>query len=121
MNLWRNGIQGMRTGGILRVALQTAEFSGEQALSHGILAPDRYVRLIVEDSGSGMDEATLTRIFEPFFTTKEIGQGTGLGLSLVYAIVTDSGGAIDLKKWPGQGSTFTIYLRRSDVMLAAAD
>jgi PAS domain S-box-containing protein len=115
MNLCSNAIQGMRTGGILRVALEIAEFSGEQALSHGTLEPGRYVRLIVEDSGSGMDEATLTRIFEPFFTTKEIGQGTGLGLSLVYAIVTDSGGAIDVKSAPQQGSAFTIYLRRSDV------
>jgi signal transduction histidine kinase len=59
MNLCSNAIQGMRTGGILRVTLETAEFSREQALSHGTLGPGRYVRLIVEDSGSGMDEATL--------------------------------------------------------------
>jgi C4-dicarboxylate-specific signal transduction histidine kinase len=57
-----------------------------------------------------MDEATLARIFEPFFTTKGIGQGTGLGLSLVYAIVTDLAGAIDLKSAPDAGSTFAIYL-----------
>jgi len=79
------------------------------------------VRLVVEDSGSGMDGATVSRIFEPFFTTKEVGQGTGLGLSLVYAIVTDSGGAIDVKTAPKQGSTFTIYLTRADVALAAAE
>jgi PAS domain S-box-containing protein len=121
MNLCSNAIQAMRTGGTLRVALEAAGFSGEQALSHGTLEPGHYVRLIVEDSGSGMDEATLARIFEPFFTTKEIGQGTGLGLSLVYAIVTDSGGAIDVKSAPQQGSTFTIYLRRSDVALTAAE
>jgi signal transduction histidine kinase len=121
MNLCSNAVQAMRIGGTLHVTLQTAAFSGEQELSHGTLEPGRYVRLIVEDRGSGMDEATLTRIFEPFFTTKEIGQGTGLGLSLVYAIVTDSGGAIDVKSAPGKGSTFTIYLGRSDVMLAAAE
>jgi CheY-like chemotaxis protein len=110
----------MRTGGILRVALEAAEFSGEEALSHGAVGRGHYVRLIVEDSGSGMGEATLTRIFEPFFTTKEIGQGTGLGLALVYAIITDAGGAIDVKSAAREGSIFTIYLRHSEVTLAAA-
>jgi signal transduction histidine kinase len=120
MNLCSNAIQAMRTGGTLRVALKAAEFPGEQALSHGTFEPGRYVRLVVEDSGSGMDKATLARIFEPFFTTKEVGQGTGLGLSLVYAIITDSGGAIDVKSAAQQGRIFTIYLRRSEVALAAA-
>jgi PAS domain S-box-containing protein len=120
MNLCSNAIHAMSTGGTLRVLLQTANVPEEQALSHGALQPGRYVQLIVQDSGSGMDAATMSRIFEPFFTTKEIGQGTGLGLSLVYAIVADSGGAIDVKSAPRQGSTFTIYLTRADVALAAA-
>ena len=120
MNLCRNAIQAMSEGGTLRVILDTVEFTAERALSHGTLGPSHYVRLIVQDSGSGMDEATLDRIFEPFFTTKEIGQGTGLGLSLVYAIVTDSGGAIEVKSTPGQGSIFTVYLKQSQVTLAAA-
>jgi signal transduction histidine kinase/FixJ family two-component response regulator len=110
MNLCSNAIQAMRAGGTLRVMLETAELPAERALSHGTLGTGGYLRLIVEDSGSGMDEATLVRIFEPFFTTKEVGQGTGLGLSLVYAIITDTGGAIDVKSAPQQGSTFTIYL-----------
>ena len=121
MNLCSNAIQAMSGAGTLRVTLETADLSGERALSHGTLEPGGYVRLIVEDSGSGMDEATRSRIFEPFFTTKEVGQGTGLGLSLVYAIVTESGGAIDVKSAPQQGSTFTIYLRHSEVTLAAAE
>jgi PAS domain S-box-containing protein len=121
MNLCSNAIHAMSAGGTLRVMLETADISGERALSHGTLAPGRYVRLVVEDSGSGMDGATVSRIFEPFFTTKEVGQGTGLGLSLVYAIVTDSGGAIDVKTAPKRGSTFTIYLTRADVALAAAE
>jgi PAS domain S-box-containing protein len=121
MNLCSNAIHAMRAGGTLRVTLGTADVSSERMLSHGALVPGRYVRLIVEDTGSGMDDATVSRIFEPFFTTKDVGQGTGLGLSLVYAIVTDSGGAIDVKSAPKQGSTFTIYLTRADVALAVTE
>src|SRR5258705_11147645 len=121
MNLCSNAIQAMSEWGTLRVTLDAAELAGAQAFSHGTLESGRYVRLIVEDDGSGMDEATIARIFEPFFTTKDIGQGTGLGLSLVYAIITDTGGAIDVKSAAREGSTFTIYLRHSDVALAAAE
>jgi len=113
MNLCSNAIQATSAGGALRVALEAAELSAERALSNGTLRPGHYVRLTVEDSGSGMDAATLSRIFEPFFTTKEIGRGTGLGLSLVYAIVTDAGGAIDVRSTLEQGSTFTIYFPRA--------
>src|ERR1700682_4323889 len=120
-NLCSNAIQAMSGGGTLRVALETTEVSGERALSHGTLSPGRYVCLTVEDSGSGMDAATLSRIFEPVFTTKDIGRGTGLGLSLVYAIVTEAGGAIDVHSIPGQGSTFTIYLPLAEIGLDAAD
>jgi signal transduction histidine kinase len=115
MNLCSNAIQAMRARGILRVTLETAELSTEQALSDGTLGRGDYLRLIVEGSGCGMDEVTLARLFEPFFTTKEFGQGTGFGLSLVYAIIVESGGAIDVKSAPEQGSTFTIYLPRWEV------
>jgi PAS domain S-box-containing protein len=121
MNLCSNAIQAMGGDGSLYVALEAENLPAERALSHGTLQPGRYVRLSVKDNGSGMDEATLSRIFEPFFTTKEAGQGTGLGLSLVYAIVTDSGGAIDVKSAPEQGSTFTIYLPHSPVTLITAE
>jgi len=120
MNLCSNAIQAMSTGGTLRVALDAAELPAH-ALSHGTLEPGRYVRLIVADSGSGMVETILARIFEPFFTTKEVGKGTGLGLSQVYAIVTDSGGAIDVQSVPQRGSTFTIYLPYSRIMLGAPE
>ncbi len=103
------------------MALEAADLFVERALSHGSLGPGRYVRLTIQDSGSGMDEATLARIFEPFFTTKEIGRGTGLGLSLVYAIVTDAGGAIDVYSALEQGSTFSIYLARTEAALVAAE
>src|SRR6202043_2198686 len=121
MNLCSNAIQASSAGGTLRVALEAVELPAERALSNGTLRPGHYVRLTVEDSGSGMDAATLPRIFEPFFTTKETGRGTGLGLSLVYAIVTDSGGAIDVRSILEQGSTFTIYLPRAQGALITAE
>jgi PAS domain S-box-containing protein len=121
MNLCSNAIQAVKAGGTVRVALDATDVITELGLSHGTLRPGRYVRLSVEDNGSGMDEATFSRIFEPFFTTKEVGRGTGLGLSLVYAIVTDSGGAIDVKTAPEEGSTFTIYLTLTDIAIESSD
>ena len=68
-----------------------------------------YVRLSVQDSGQGMDKATLERIFEPFFTTKPVGQGTGLGLAVVHGVMRTHEGAVDVSSTPGQGSTFSLY------------
>ena len=110
MNLCSNAIHAMRAGGPLRVAIEPVDVRADRTLSHGTLRPGGYVRISVEDGGCGMDKATLARIFEPFFTTKEIGRGTGLGLALVYVIVADFGGVIDVKSAPGEGSTFAIYL-----------
>jgi PAS domain S-box-containing protein len=120
MNLCTNAIQAMGGSGTLRVALETIDVAAERVLAHATLHTGPYARLTVEDTGSGMDEATLARIFEPFFTTKEVGKGTGLGLALVYGIVTDSAGAIEVTSAPGRGSTFTIYLPRVDSPALAA-
>jgi PAS domain S-box-containing protein len=121
MNLCTNAIHAMGAGGTLRLTLEPAEVAAERTLAHTTLRAGAYARLTVEDTGSGMDEATLERVFEPFFTTKEIGKGTGLGLSLVYGIVTDSGGAIDVTSAPGRGSRFAIYLPRVDTPAAIED
>ncbi len=120
MNLATNALHAMDSGGTLSVSLEAVEVLGERTLSHSLLRPGQYARLVVSDTGSGMDAATFARLFEPFFTTKEVGKGTGLGLALVYGIVTDSGGGIDVETKPGAGSRFSIYLPRVDSPLAAA-
>lgn len=74
------------------------------------LAPGSYARLSVTDTGPGMDEATVRQIFHPFFTTKSIGEGTGLGLSVVHGIVRDVNGVIHLETSPGKGARFEVYL-----------
>jgi signal transduction histidine kinase/ActR/RegA family two-component response regulator len=121
MNLCTNAIHAMGDGGTMRVSLAPVEEAADRVLDHTTLHAGAYARLTVEDSGSGMDGATLARVFEPFFTTKQVGKGTGLGLSLVYGIVTDSGGGIDVASAPGLGSRFAIYLPRVDAPAIAAD
>ncbi|HSW04902.1 CHASE domain-containing protein [Aquabacterium sp.] len=106
-NAWHalHGSSGRVTVGL---AVVTLDADGAQALGH--LRPGPHARLWVSDSGSGMDAATRARIFEPFFTTKPVGQGTGLGLSVVHGIVAAHEGAIAVHSTPGEGSRFEVYL-----------
>jgi signal transduction histidine kinase/ActR/RegA family two-component response regulator len=121
VNLCTNAAQAMDGQGLLKVALDTVETERELALSHGSVAAGRHVRLAVTDTGRGIDAATAERIFEPFFTTKGPGGGTGLGLATVHTVVADHGGALHLRSRPGAGSTFEVYLPRTEAPATAEE
>jgi CheY-like chemotaxis protein len=111
LNLGSNAAHAMRLGGgTIRLNLSAVELDAAEAAGLGKVTPGRYVRLDFSDTGHGMDEETRKRIFDPFFTTKEVGQGTGLGLSVVHGIIEAHRGAITVQSAPGQGATFTLYL-----------
>jgi PAS domain S-box-containing protein len=120
MNLCTNAVQAMHSGGVLEVALERRELGAPRACSRATLAPGEYVRLRVRDTGAGISAADLERIFDPFFTTKGVGEGTGLGLSLVHGIVADLGGAIDVTSEVGQGTCFDIWLAIAGEAVASA-
>jgi PAS domain S-box-containing protein len=110
MNLCTNAMHAMPDGGVLNVVLEQEHIDGGRQLSHGTLGGGEFVRLRVSDTGTGIPATVVDRIFDPFFTTKGVGHGTGLGLSLVHAIVSDLDGAIDVATAAEKGTTFTIWL-----------
>ena len=114
VNLVVNARDAMPTGGVVRVATSEMELDERRAHALGDMPAGRFVVLTVEDEGVGMDDDTMSRIFDPFFTTKEGAasgtSGSGLGLSTVYGIVRQSGGAISVTSAPGNGAKFQVYL-----------
>jgi len=115
MNLGNNAAYAMRgKKGRLGLTLDMVIVGAGAASDHGKTRPGKYVRFGVADDGQGMDAATLERIFEPFFTTKAMGEGTGLGLSVVHGIMENHQGAINVKSAPGKGARFDLYFPACD-------
>jgi signal transduction histidine kinase len=100
LNLFNNAMDAMPEGGELCVSTGTMRDD----------AGDRWVRIAVQDSGTGISEEDLGRVFDPFFTTKEVGKGTGLGLSISYGIIQEHGGRLEVESARGEGAQFQIVL-----------
>jgi len=109
LNFALNARDAMPEGGRLRLEAERVPIAGDAAETYDV-APGHYIRLVVQDSGCGMDDATLAQVFEPFFTTKPAELGGGLGLSMVQRFVRQSGGAIRIDSAAGAGTTITVLL-----------
>jgi PAS domain S-box-containing protein len=110
MNLATNARDSMKEGGAFSITTEQIMLDDEVISTYGLNKPGRYALISVSDTGDGMNEETRQRVFEPFFTTKEVGKGTGLGLSVVYGILKQHEGVVNVYSEPGIGSTFRIYL-----------
>ena len=121
VNLAVNARDAMPSGGTLRISSESVELDHPDAERLSGAPRGSYVRLSVEDTGCGMEPAVLERVFEPFFTTKGVGEGTGLGLSAAYGVVSQSGGYITADSEEGHGSRFDVYLPTTSEPLPAAE
>jgi two-component system, cell cycle sensor histidine kinase and response regulator CckA len=110
MNICLNARDAMPEGGTLKIASRNQRMVPDQASPLRGMKEGSYIRLTLADTGTGMSPEVRNRIFEPFFTTKAKGQGTGLGLSMVYGIIQNHGGMIEVQSHAGTGSTFTVFL-----------
>jgi len=113
LNLAVNARDAMPEGGRLTIEVDNAHLDDDFSAQNPDVPPGQYAMVRVRDSGHGMSAETVARVFEPFFTTKEVGRGTGLGLSMVYGFVKQSGGHVLLDSAPGAGTTITMLFPRS--------
>jgi PAS domain S-box-containing protein len=112
LNLANNARDAMPAGGLLVIETENVTLSAAQARRHGDLRPGEYVQVSVRDNGAGMPPDVVARAFDPFFTTKPMGQGTGLGLSMVYGFAHQSGGNVRIESLPAQGTEVRLLLPR---------
>lgn len=111
MNLCTNAKHAMReNGGVMEISLKEEKIANQTAVGHFRLSPGTFLKLTVSDTGHGIRSDELDKIFDPYFTTKPLGEGTGLGLSVVHGIVKDHGGAIDVSSQMGSGTVFDVFL-----------
>ncbi|MBI1910374.1 MAG: PAS domain S-box protein [Deltaproteobacteria bacterium] len=118
INIATNARDAMPGGGSLIIKTETLQIDKHFIEKHGYGEPGSYGCITISDTGTGIEASVQERIFEPFFTTKEVGKGTGLGLSVVYGIVKQHYGFINVYSEPGKGTTFRIYLPLSDSYVA---
>ena len=114
MNLATNASLAMQEkGGAMDISLCDIDFEPDSPVLEPEAAPGEYVQLVVKDSGTGMNPEVMKRVFEPFFTTREVGQGTGMGLAMVYGIIKDLQGMITVESELGTGSSFRVFLPKA--------
>jgi CheY-like chemotaxis protein len=117
LNLAVNARDAMPRGGRLSIRTDNVDVAASAGELPAGIEPGEFILLSVSDDGEGMDGETLRQAFEPFFTTKEVGRGSGLGLSMVYGFVHQSGGQVAIDSQPGLGTTVRVYLPRTTALL----
>jgi len=118
MNLCMNAAHAMEdSGGVLEIVVSPVVLDAEDVKPYPDLKTGEYIKLTVSDTGTGIDPNNIDKIFDPFFTTKGVGKGTGMGLSVVHGIIKDHGGVINVSSKLGEGTTFTIFLPKTEARI----